>query len=48
VGHAIERLREGTQLLAMGERARQLVPRDAAGAVVEAALRLARSARLAA
>ena len=48
VGRAIEELREGTQLLAMAERARTLVPRDAAGAVVLAALRLVRSARLAA
>jgi processive 1,2-diacylglycerol beta-glucosyltransferase len=48
VGRTIERLREGTRLLAMGERARRLVPRDAAGAVVEAALALARRARLAA
>ena len=48
VGRMIERLRHGTRLLAMGERARQLVPRDAAGAVVEAALGLLGHARLAA
>lgn len=48
VGRTIERLREGTRLLAMGERARRLVPRDAAGAVVDAALSLALARRLAA
>jgi processive 1,2-diacylglycerol beta-glucosyltransferase len=48
VGHAIERLRRGTLLLAMGERARRLVPHDAAGAVVDAALGLVGRGRLAA
>ena len=40
VGLVIERLRVGTTLLAMAQRARWLVPRDAAGAVVDAALAL--------
>jgi processive 1,2-diacylglycerol beta-glucosyltransferase len=48
VGRAIMHLRQGTQLLAMAQRARQLVPHDAADAVVSAALRLAGRARLAA
>ncbi|MDB4937495.1 MAG: diglucosyldiacylglycerol synthase rane anchor synthesis [Labilithrix sp.] len=50
VGAAVERLRDGTgaSLVAMGERARQLVPRHAADAVVDAALGLVRRSRLAA
>jgi processive 1,2-diacylglycerol beta-glucosyltransferase len=48
VGRAVERLREGTQLVAMGDRARRLVPRDAAGVVVDTALRLVGRSRLAA
>ena len=40
VGPAIERLRVGTVLLAMAQRARRLVPRHAADAVVDAALAL--------
>jgi hypothetical protein len=40
VGHAVERLRDGDFLVSMAHRARQLVPRHAADAVVEAALRL--------
>jgi processive 1,2-diacylglycerol beta-glucosyltransferase len=45
VGLAIERLREGTQLVAMGKRARRLVPRHAADAVVDVALGLIRRSR---
>ncbi len=41
VGPTIERLRAGTMLLAMAERARRLVPRHAADAVIDAALGLA-------
>lgn len=40
VGLAVERLRIGTALLAMAQRARRLVPRHAADAVVDAALAL--------
>ena len=40
VGAAVEQLRIGTTLLAMGQRARRLVPRDAADAVVDAAFAL--------
>jgi processive 1,2-diacylglycerol beta-glucosyltransferase len=48
VGRTIERLREGTALLTMAQRARRLVPRFAADAVVDAALALVGRARLAA
>ena len=48
VGRTIALLRQGDQLLSMADCARQLVPRDAAGAVVEAALRLMVRGRLAA
>lgn len=48
VGVTVERLREGAQLAAMAWRARRLVPTDAAGAVLDAALALVQGRREAA